>query len=183
MKKFLVLMSAAIVTAAILVLIDRGPRTDQPRLSKAPEVATSPPDTSGLALVKPGSCAPTQCRFSPVISPAFEMTSNGKQLIGIWNLARSSQTAIVMKNVSPDPVTISAVTLYTCLNDAVVPVASVPAECRFIKIAKTDFTGTGMNLKHGESISTTVEADAHGQVAKLQFDTTRGPIIMLVTVQ
>jgi len=56
-------------------------------------------------------------------------------------------------------------------------------ECQFIKISETDFKGGTLEIKPGESMSTTLDADTHGQVAKLQFDTTRGPIITMLTVQ
>jgi hypothetical protein len=140
-------------------------------------------DTAITAALKAGSCAPTECRFSPVITPAFDMMSNGKRVLGIWNVARSSQTVLTLKNVSPDPVTISAVTLFMCLNDAIVPVAQVPAQCQFLKISQSDYKGGTMVVKPGETVSTTLDADTHGQVAKLEFDTTRGPVILLVTVQ
>jgi hypothetical protein len=83
-------------------------------------------------------------------------------LVGIWNIARSSQSVITMKNVSPDAVTVSAITLYACLNDAVVAISSIPAECQFIKISQSDYKGGNMDLKPGDSIATTILTDTHG---------------------
>jgi hypothetical protein len=184
-KKFLVMLAAALATAAILVLLERNPQDNAPAPVPATRVVSqgTAVDTAITAALKAGSCAPTECRFSPVITPAFDMMSNGKRVLGIWNVARSSQTVLTLKNVSPDPVTISAVTLFMCLNDAIVPVAQVPAECRFLKISQSDYKGGTMVVKPGETVSTTLDADTHGQVAKLEFDTTRGPVILLVTVQ
>jgi hypothetical protein len=85
--------------------------------------------------------------------------------------------------VSPDPVTVYGETLFMCLNDALVPFAQVPAQCQYIKISQTNYTGGNMDVKPGEAVTATLDADTHGQVAKLQFDTTRGPVILLVTVQ
>jgi len=185
-KKFLVTMLAAVATAIILVLVQRAPQQapppgTPPQSTPAPQVSL--PDESKGALIVAGQCAPTECRFSPVITPAFEMTSGGKPLVGIWNISRSAQATIALKNVSPDPVTFSALTLSLCLNDQVVPLPQVPDECRFLKVASSDYHGGTLELKPGDTLHTTLEADTHGQVAKLQFDTTRGPVIIMVTVQ
>lgn len=184
-KKFLVMLAAALATAVVLVLLERNPQDNAPApVPAAPVVSQGTEvDPAVTAAIKAGSCAPTECRFSPVITPAFDMMSNGKKIIGIWNIARSSQTILNLKNVSPDPVTINAMTLFMCLNDALVPVAQVPAECQFLKISQSDYKGGNMEVKPGETVSTTLDADTHGQVAKLEFDTTRGPVIILVTVQ
>jgi hypothetical protein len=186
-KKFLVTMIAAVVTAIILVLLQRGPRENQPVTTPAPKGTPAPqlslPAATDEAHIQAGTCAPTECRFSPVITPAFEETVGGKRVIGIWNMARSSESTLVLKNVSTETVTVSAVTLSMCLNDSIVPLSSVPAECQFLKIAACDYKSGTLDLKPNETLSTTLAADTHGQVAKLQFDTTRGPVIFLVTVQ
>jgi hypothetical protein len=185
-KKFLVLMVAAVLTAFVLVWLQRGPH-ENPTTATPPKAEPVPqqtiPEPSSPEFVKAGTCQPTVCRFAAVISPAFETSANGKVYVGVCNLAVSSQSVFVLKNVSPDPVTVSAVTLYTCLNELVVDAKSIPVECQFIKIAQTDFKGGTLEIKPGESMSTTLAADAHGQIAKLQYDTTRGPIITQVTVQ
>lgn len=186
-RKFLVTMLAAVATALILVFMQRGPKENMPITTPPPQGKPAPqmslPEATADANIQPGTCAPTECKFAPVISPAFEMTVGEKHIVGIWNMARSSSSTLVLKNVSNDPVTISAVTLSMCLNDSVVPLASVPAECQFIKIAATDYRGGSQDVKPNETLSTTLAADTHGQVAKLQFDTTRGPLIFMVTVQ
>jgi hypothetical protein len=187
MKKFLVLMAAALVTALILVLMQRGPKETMPVTTPPPKGTPKPqmslPEATSDAGIKAGTCAPTECRFSPVITPAFDMTVGDKHIIGIWNMPRSSSSTLVIKNVSNETVTVSAVTLSMCLNDSVVPLSSVPPECQFIKIAQSDYKSGALDLKPNETLSTTLAADEHGQVAKLQFDTTRGPVIVLVTVQ
>src|SRR5689334_12367666 len=158
-RKFLVTMLAAVVTALILVLIQRGPKENTPVTTPAPKgtpvAQKSLPEATDGAVISPGNCAPTECRFSPVISPAFEMTVGDKHLIGIWNMARSSSSTLVLKNVSTETVTVSAVTLSMCLNDSVVPLASVPPECQFIKIAQCDYKSGTLDVKPGASISTT----------------------------
>jgi hypothetical protein len=181
-KKFLVMMLAAIATAVILVMIDRGPKENAPVATPPPVSQANKLDDAQVAALKAGTCALTECRFSPVITPAFEMTSNGKTLVGIWNVARSSQTTITLKNVSPDPVTVYGVMLFMCLNEALVPLVQVPAACQYLKMS-TNYQGGNMDVKPGEAVTATLDADTHGQVAKLQFDTTRGPVILLVTVQ
>src|SRR5712675_2058686 len=119
-KKFLVMMLAAIATAVVLVLIDRGPKENAPVHTPPVVSQGNTLDDAQTAALKAGTCALTECRFSPVITPAFEMTSNGKVLVGLWNVARSSQTTLTLKNVSPDPVTVSGVTLSMCINDALI---------------------------------------------------------------
>jgi len=186
MKKFLVLMSVAVLTAIVLVWLQRGPHENPPAGTPpnvTPVAQNTIPEPSSPDFIKAGTCQPTVCRFAAVISPAFETSANGKVYVGVCNLAVSSQSMFVLKNVSPDPVTVSAVTLYTCLNEMIVDVKGIPAECQFIKIAQTDFKGGTLEIKPGESMSTTIDADTHGQIAKLQYDTTRGPIITQVTVQ
>jgi hypothetical protein len=186
-KKFLFTMLAAVLTAFILVLIQRGPKENTPVTTPPPKGVPKPqvsiPEATSGVSIQPGTCAPTECRFSPVISPAFDMSADGKHVLGIWNVARSASSTLTLKNVSTETVTVSAVTLSMCLNDAIVPLSSVPAECQFLKIAQTDYKGGTQDIKPGETLSTTLSADPHGQVAKLQFDTTRGPLILLVTVQ
>jgi len=186
-KKFLITMIAAVLTAFVLVWLQRGPHENPTTSATPPQSTPVPqntiPEPSSPEYVKAGTCQPTDCRFAPVISPAFETTANGKAYMGVCHIARSAQSVMVLKNVSPDPVTESAVTRYTCLNETVVDVKSVPVECQFIKISETDFKGGTLEIKPGESMSTTLDADTHGQVAKLQFDTTRGPIITMLTVQ
>jgi hypothetical protein len=59
----------------------------------------------------------------------------------------------------------------------------VPRECQYVKIVRSDYGGKKMTLKPGETCSTTLETDAHGQIARIQFDTTRGPVILMITVQ
>lgn len=185
-KKFLVLMVAAVLTAFVLVWLQRGPH-ENPATGTPPQAEPVPqqtiPEPASPEFVKAGSCEPTDCRFAPVISPAFETSANGKTYVGVCNIARSAQSVMVLKNVSPDPVTVSAVTLYLCLNQVVVELKSVPAECQFIKIAQTDFKGGTLEIKPGASMSTTLDADTHGQIVKLQYDTTRGPIVTMLTVQ
>lgn len=185
-KKFLATMLAALLTAFVLIWLQRGPKENTPPATPPPSKPVAQmtlPESAPSPLIQPGSCAPTECHFAPVISPALEMTSNGKKLIGVWNIARSSESVVTIKNVSPDPITVSAVTLSLCLNDAIVPLSSVPPECQFLKISQSDYKSGTMDLKPGDALNTTLAADTHGQVAKLQFDTTRGPIIVLVTVQ
>jgi hypothetical protein len=186
-KKFLVTMIAAVVTALILVLLQRGPKENQPVTTPAPKGTPAPQMSLPAATDQPnlqaGTCAPTECRFSPVITPAFEETVAGKRIIGLWNMARASESTLVLKNVSTETVTVSAVTLSMCLNDSVVPLSSVPSECQFIKIAQCDYKNGTLDVKPNQTLSTTLAADMHGQIAKLQFDTTRGPVIFLVTVQ
>lgn len=186
-KKFLVTMIAAVVTAVILVLLQRGPKENQPVTTPAPRGTPAPqmslPAATDQPHIQAGTCAPTECRFSPVITPAFEETVNGKTIIGIWNMAHTSESTLVLKNVSTETVTVSAVTLSMCLNDSIVPLSSVPAECQFLKIAKCDYTNGTLDVKPGATLTTTLAADTHGQMAKLQFDTTRGPVIFMVTVQ
>ncbi len=185
-KKFLVLMVAAVLTALVLVWLQRGPR-EVPTNGTPPDAAPVPqktiPEPSSPEFVRTGSCEPTECRFAPVISPAFETSANGKVYVGVCNIARSAQTVMTLKNVSPDPVTVSAVTLYLCLNNVVVELHDVPAECQFARIAQTDFKGGTLAVKPGATMSTTLETDTHGQIVKLQYDTTRGPIITMLTVQ
>jgi len=186
-KKFLVTMLAAVVTAFILVLIQRGPKENAPITTPAPKGTPAPqmslPAATDEPVINPGTCAPTECKFSPVITPAFDMTVGDRHIIGIWNMARSSSSTLVMKNVSTETVTVSAVTLSMCLNDSIVPLASVPPECQFIKIAACDYKSGTLDVKPNATMSITLTADTHGQVAKLQFDTTRGPVITMVTVQ
>lgn len=186
MKKFLVLMAVALVTAFVLVWLQRGPH-ENPATGTPPSATPVPqktiPEPSSPEFVKAGSCEPTDCRFAPVISPAFETSADGKVYVGVCHIARSAQTVMVLKNVSPDPVTVSALSLYLCLNEVVVESKSIPAECQFIKIAQSDFKGGTLEIKPGASMSTTLDADTHGQIVKLQYDTTRGPIITMLTVQ
>jgi hypothetical protein len=186
-KKFLVTMLAAVVTALILVLIQRGPKENTPVTTPAPKGTPAPqvslPAATDQPNLQPGTCAPTECRFSPVITPAFDETVGEKHIVGIWNMPRSASSTLVLKNVSTETITVSAVTLSMCLNDSIVPLASVPAECQFLKITQCDYTRGTLELKPNATLTTTLTADTHGQVAKLQFDTTRGPVIVLVTVQ
>lgn len=186
-KKFLVTMLAAVVTAIILVVLQRGPKENAPITTPAPKGPPVPqmslPAATDEPNIQAGSCAPTECKFSPVITPAFEETVGGKTIIGIWNMPRSSSSTLMLKNVSTETVTVSAVTLSMCLNDSIVPLSSVPPECQFIKIAACDYKSGTLDLKPNQTLSTTLAADTHGQVAKLQFDTTRGPVIFMVTVQ
>lgn len=186
-KKFLVTMLAALVTAVILVVLQRGPKENQPITTPAPRGTPAPqmslPEATDQPDIQPGTCAPTECRFSPVITPAFEEAVGDKHIIGIWNMARSGSSTLVLKNVSTDTVTVSAVTLSMCLNDSIVPLSSVPAECQFLKITQCDYKSGTLDVKPNATLSTTLTADIHGQVAKLQFDTTRGPVIIMVTVQ
>jgi hypothetical protein len=186
-KKFLVTMLAAVATAIILVLIQRGPKENAPVTTPPPRGTPAPqmslPAATDQPNIQPGTCAPTECKFSPVVTPAFEMTVGDKHIMGIWNMARSGSSTLVLKNVSTETVTVSAVTLSMCLNDSIVPLSSVPAECQFLKITQCDYQSGTLDVKPNATLSTTLTADIHGQVAKLQFDTTRGPVILMVTVQ
>lgn len=186
MKKFLVLMAVALVTAFILVWLQRGPH-ENPGTGTPPTATPVPqntiPEPSSPDFVKAGSCEPTDCRFAAVISPAFETSADGKVYVGVCNIARNAQTVMVLKNVSPDPVTVSALSLFLCLNQVVVDSKTIPVECQFIKVAQSDYKGGTLELKPGESMSTTLATDTHGQIVKLQYDTTRGPIITMLTVQ
>src|SRR5258705_8109191 len=97
-KKFLVMLAAALATAVILVLLERNPQDNAPAPVPATAVVSqgTAVDPAVTAAIKAGSCSPTECRFSPVITPAFDMMSNGKHLVGVWNIARSSQTPLTL---------------------------------------------------------------------------------------
>jgi hypothetical protein len=163
---------AFVVAAGVVMLKNR----------KAPESASSTASAEDSAALT-DSCALTECHFSPVITPAFTTSSEGKDFVGIWNVGRNAQTIMEMKNVSQEDVIVSGLTLSMCLNDQLTPVAEVPEACRYVKILRSDFAGQPITLKPGDVCAMTLETDAHGQIAKLQYDTTRGPVITMITVQ
>ena len=173
-RAFLTALVVALAVAFGVVWIKNRSRNEPPPAPVPAQQSSAPSDST---------CLLTECRIVPVITPALSLMSEGKPLVGIWNVARSSQTIMEMKNVSEENIKVSGLTLSMCLNEHITPIVEVPEGCRYVKVARSDYEGKSMTLKPGETCATTLETDAHGQIARLQFDTTRGPVILMVTVQ
>jgi hypothetical protein len=165
---------AAAALALILFMKARTP--DEKPLSQP---AMTADETAGQE-----ACTLTQCRVTPVITSALKLSSGGKDLIGIWNVPLSSQSTLDIKNVSDTPVVFKGQTLFMCLNDGIVPVSEVPEHCRFMKITKSScYDDEPRALEPGESCSVTIEVDNHGQIGKLEFDTTMSGVVVMIIAQ
>jgi hypothetical protein len=167
------IFGAGIALALVLFLKARAPEEKSP---------SQPALTADSASQE--ACTLTQCRITPVITSALQLSSAGKDLIGIWNVPVSSQSTLDIKNVGDSPVVIRGEKLSMCLNDGIIPVSEVPEHCRFMKVKKSScYDDEPFALEPGESCSVTIEVDNHGQIGKLELDTTMSGVVIMIIAQ